>query len=158
MASKRTKKPPKPRKKLPPAPPLKGRVINLGRGSRGGTDSHWRPAPGGRPPAWQQERLRDARKAIAEARDLLGRSAVDAVRVLLSAMNGDLPHSDAGTQQNAADRVLKKVGLGDVSKLDVIGGPSVVVRFGEMKHHPSPAANSDGVEPDGAIEGTERDE
>lgn len=144
--------------KKPTRKPIDDRPLKVGRGARGGTAKEHRWNAAGRPSAHMQARLRKARETIERARIKLGENAERAAQRLIDAMDGLLEGSDASTQQSAADRVLKKVGIGDVSKLDVVGGPAVVVRFGDMKGHPSPAANPDGVEADGTIPGTQRDE
>lgn len=140
-------------------PAEKPKRPRFGRGARGGTSAAATArGPDGRPSPWEQERILKAKKAIERARNRLGETAEHAANALAAGVMGILPDSDASSIIRASEAVLKKVGLGDTQKLDVVGGPAVVVRFGPMKGHPSPAANSDGVEPDGAIEGTERDE
>lgn len=125
--------------------------LKIGARSRGGVRKD-RPQHGGRPTAKEQERRRTAREAIVRTRELIGQESERAFKTLRDAHRGLIADpAESTARQRAANSLLNKAGLGDTSKLEVTTDRPVTVQFGEMKGHPSPRADVNGVEPDGSV-------
>lgn len=143
-------KPDKPAGKATLSVEIKG--LKIGARSRGGVRKD-RPQHGGRPPAHEQEARRVAREEILRTREAIGQTVYKSFEVMEQLRDGDIidDADQLRIRMQAANTLLNKAGLGDTSKLEVTTDRPVTVQFGPMTGFPSPAADVNGVEPDGSV-------